>query len=247
MTSTSAAVGTAPNRSCTARPYPLVRHGRAGRAGRRRATRVVRRPGTARRSRARGSRRRARSGDAGPPTRGSCCRPVPRATRPRPSLEHDGHARARRRTRERDLEPVARSRRRSAAAGSRPPIEPTREVDVAVVVVVGGCEPASVPRRDGSDVERRTSPPAVLTTWSRSASLARLVTGIAPFAIASSRLPSRSRSTHVAPQPGRAAGRERRRTAAARPRTARRPRLRYAACSCPREFVTKRSSSPSPE
>ena len=150
-TSTSAAVGTAANRSRTRGPYPPRAHVRAGRRHVAEASPI--RPDTGRPRRGRASRRRARSGAAGPPTRGSCFRP--RLAHERPAVREGRGSRR------------APGAKRGSATSSQCPgraVVPQEletaadrahgEVEVAVVVVVGSRQPAPVPAGDVADVER---------------------------------------------------------------------------------------------
>ena len=127
------------------------------------------------------------------------------------------------------------------------------DVHAAVVVVVGRGDATPVDERPGA-VEadelrsrRRTVRSAFSSTWIGAASLARFVTGIAPFASTRSSLPSFDEvDPGVAP-----AGVRSCRTAGAKTdrhvRERRSLRSRWkAAWPWPREFVTKRSGRPSP-
>ena len=170
--------------------------------------------------------------------------------------KHGGDRRSRMESLHGDLEPVA--------AGTGVPQQHERaadridgDVDVAVVVVIGRCEPTTDDQRQRALVDDptrlrelpgRPSPARFWRTWMGCASLARFVTGMSPFVRIRSRLPSRSRSTYDAPHPAklvpRAEAKPARASANADPAFAV-ERLRKTAWVCPREFVTKRSALPS--
>ena len=114
----------------------------------------------------------------------------------------DRHDRARREAAERHLEPVTRCRAAVVPEQLRGSADRAdREIGVAVVVEVRDREAAPVPGRDRADVERAHVASVGRDDPHRLRVPGRLVIGIAPFAIASSGLPSLSRSAHVTPQP----------------------------------------------
>ncbi len=183
-------------RTATRAPAPS----RPGR--RRRRSPGSRRPtGSGRRAEPPSSRSRGRSERAGPPTRGSCC-PPERCARASARRERGGDDGARREARQRDVEPMS-GRAARTEEDELPADRVDRDLHPAVVAGVGGGDAAPVQAQAGDRARRpvRRIRRAGASTFTGSASRARLVTGIAPAARTRSGVPELARSTNEAPQP----------------------------------------------